>query len=221
MKNFLKKNALLVSVMFLTLVASVSVATASAVKLHGWDLFHSEAGHAFGLELAQKTELPTLLAQDMPITAGAGGDTFTSAKRAYGIMSPDSTNSLSSTTPAVSLLNGSGVARILRGCDVYLEDTSGWSGEYHDLGSGSTVLDFSTSTTATASSTDPIWSIAYASSSLDVVSFTSSSLHSGVQGGNGKGYKRVWANGEYLNIEFSNSVSTTEGYAGCDFDLLN
>lgn len=212
-----KSRATLIVSICLLLVAGVGVAKAG---VSGWDLFFQEAGKAFGTNL--KIDLPAIASS---ISArpdiGAEGDTFSTQKKVSMILSPDAKNTIASTTIAASFLNGSGVERIIKGCQAYFEGTGTWGGVYAEQKAGNTVLDFSTSTLATASSTNPLLSFGFVSSSLDVVSFTTNTLHAQVDGGNGNGWKRKWANGEYLNVKVSSAVSTTEAFVSCDYDLFN
>ncbi|MEK7578729.1 MAG: hypothetical protein AAB456_03385 [Patescibacteria group bacterium] len=214
-----RKNALLVASLVLLLVASVSVVRAG---LSGWDLFWAEAGRVFGLEQSKKVNLsePVSVPSEMPF-AGAEGDTFSTSKKAVGIMSPDSKDTIASGTMMVSILNNSGVERIITSCFAYFEGTSTLAGQYAAIPGYNIVLDFSTSTTATASSSDPLLSFTFNSSSAQVVSFVSNTLHSANNGAQGKGWKRKWATSEYLNINASSPVSTTEAFAGCEYDLFN
>ena len=136
---------------------------------------------------------------------GTAGDTFSSKKTAQILMST------TPTTTACTLLNGSGQDRVVTDVSFYQE---GSSGSYQ---TATRLLEFGTSTSQYTTSTKPIWSISYATTTAgNAVQYATSTFNGTASA---ESWKLKWKNGEYLNGGLNFTVSTTDGFCAVDYYL--
>ena len=133
-----------------------------------------------------------------PMSIGAAGDTYSTQKQASIVLS-----TTASTTMA-ALYNNSGSDWIIEKAEIYVEGSDGTDATV------GRIFEISTSTDAFTSSTNPIYSQTFTTSTI--VSINASSTYF-----IGNEWRRKVANGEYITFQISNTVSTTDGVAVVEY----
>ncbi len=197
------KEKIIVGVVSLVLMLGLGYGVA-----HAQSSFWESVAKYTGLALANKVSLPEEVSNPTPQfqSLGGAGDTFAVqpiAAKIFTTSTESGTNTVSTTLVTIQNPTG-GRTRIIKSITAINQGSSGTV-----LG-GSLIMDFGTSTSQFATSSAPIYSTTYTTSTQ--ITKTTTSTFS-------QGWNMVWQPGEYIYCATNRAVSSTGGF--CEFDYIN